>query len=198
MNRMRGIVAVAALAIAGAAQAGENVKSSWKRDIGNWELEELRGEVTGSFGFCVIKTVYVAANSKQKRTMRSSAVLLQMMYGGQDNMGVSLVADDWTTTEDKTYRLKMRFEDGHYYTVNASGLKTGGILAITQPNAEWLKRMMVRSSVDIYVNDKWIGDFRLDGSANAIKELMRCAIAGREEAGGGDTFGDTAPAGETF
>lgn len=187
---MRTLVLCAALAVATQAQAGEDVKKSWSRNIGNWAIAELRGEVTGAFSFCQITTVYQSANAKQRRTMRSEMVSMQIMYGGLDNIGVSLTAPDWTTTEDKTYRLKMQFNDGRYFTVNATGLKSGGILAIAEPNAEWLKRMMLKSSVDVYINNKWLGDFRLDGSANAIKELMKCAMAGRQEAGrDSDTFG---------
>jgi hypothetical protein len=187
---MRLLIACAALAVATQAQAGEDAVTSWSRDIGNWELSELRGQVTGAFSFCSIKTIYAAKNQRQRNTMRSDMIVLQMMYGGAQNIGVGFTADGWRTTEDKPYDLRMQFNDGRYYTVTATGLKGGGVLAIAEPNAEWLKRMMLKSSVDVYINGKHLGDFRLDGSANAIKELMKCAIAGRQEAGSdGDTFG---------
>lgn len=187
---MRALFLCAALVAATQAQAGEDSQTSWSRDLGEWQLSEHRGNVTGAFRFCSIKTLYQAKNQRQRNTMRSNTVVLQMMYGLGDNIGVGFIADGWTTTEDKPYELKMQFNDRRYYTVEAVGLKGGGVLAIAEPNAEWLKRMMLKSSVDVYINNKWLGDFRLDGSANAIKELMKCAMAGRQEAGSdGDTFG---------
>lgn len=187
---MRMLIACAALAVATQAQAGEDVATSWSRDIGEWQISEHRGDVTGAFRFCSIKTIYAAANQRQRNAMRSDMIVLQIMYGGAENIGVGFTADGWTTTEDKPYELKMQFNDRRYYTVQAVGLRGGGVLAIAEPNAEWLKRMMLKSSVDVYINGKHLGDFRLDGSANAIKELMKCAMQGRQEAGSdGDTFG---------
>jgi hypothetical protein len=177
--------------------AGEDVQESWTRPLEGWALSELRGKVTGHFSFCSISTFYTAKSAKQKRTMRADEVRMTIMWGGKNNMAFTLAGAGWTTTDDKEYALKMHFSDGRYYTIKATGLSSGGVMAIFEPHAEWLKRMMLKSSVDIYINGKWIGDFRLDGSAAAIKELMQCAATGLAENGSGDTF-DSKPANETF
>lgn len=195
---------IAATLIATPAAAGEDVKTTWQRQVNpQWVLDEVRGETTNVFKFCTIRTVYNAANAAQRRTMRAKELLLMMMYPGDASMSISIAGDDWRMTEGKQYRVRFAFRGGDSYSLTAQGLTERSVIATFKANGDWIKRMMLDSNFTLSINGKELGLLRLDGSAEAIRELMKCAINGRSGvAGNGDTFGDhddTAPVnGDTF
>lgn len=196
---MKRAIGLLALLMATPAYAGEDVHTSWTRKQNSqWTLSEHRGKVTGVFKFCSIQTFYIAKNTAQKRRIRTDEMSMMLMYGGYDTMSFSIAGSDWKTTPGREYTIRFIFPDGDAYRISADGISAGGMVAIFKPDADWIKRMMLESAVQLEIEGKNLGAMRLDGSADAIRALTKCALDGRAEAGGETFYGGTAKTGETF
>lgn len=196
-------IALLALVLASPAVAGEDVKTVWERQVNDkWMLDEVRGSVSNLFRFCTIRTTYQASNTAQRRTMRAKEIMLMMMYGGETDMSVTVAGDQWQITEGKEYKVRFRFKSGQSWSIKARGLAERGVISSFKADGDWVARMMLDSNFILSINDQELGVMRLDGSAEAIKALMECAIKGRNEADvskdGADTFGPAPAAKDTF
>lgn len=194
---MRRLITLCALLLTTPAVAGEDIKTAWERAVNDkWLLDQSRGAVSNVFKFCSVRTVYAASDATQRRTMRAKEVLLMLMYAGETDMSLTIAGDEWQITEGKEYKVQFSFKSGERWSIKASGMAGHGVFSTFRADGDWVAKMMLDSNFILSINGQKLGVMRLDGSAEAIKALMECAIKGRNEAevGKGDTFDGPAPA----
>jgi len=163
-------------------------------DLGNWKITAHQTNVTHRFTHCTASTIYTAETALQRRNMRSHYLTLMVKILADGTGRIDLRGDEWQLLKDKKYVIAFRFDDGQAFHVNGSSGMDQVVSADFNMDADWYKAMMTASSVELFIENKSIGRYRLNDSFRALKALYTCVARNMVQDGAtasnGDTFGD--------
>jgi len=186
MKTITALAATALVALTAAAQADTfddgraQAETLGSVKVGMWTLSTHGFPTTGAWSHCAISADYQAQNEVQRRNAKAANTSLVVKAGG-NFFEVMVGGSDWDLTPDKQYPVSWKFTDGSTY--NGTGQGSSEIyLSVynTTLPTEWIKSFIRSEGVQLYINGRQAGAYRLTGSARAFDQFADCLKTGTD------------------
>jgi len=146
----------------------------YTEEIGHWILQ-CDTNNDGKFAFCVTLVQYGPTTKELKKQWGTDTIENYLSWDGADVLGIGWASKDWTVTEDKIYKVKMKYKDGMSFNFDAKGMKLGelkGVGFAAPPDKDFLDYLMGKEYYELTIGKKKLNRMYLTGSRKAITKMM--------------------------
>jgi hypothetical protein len=176
-----------------AAPAAAEPQKIYDKTVEGWSISCYQDE--GRFSHCACGTAWEPANAAARRNLKSGSMIGSLSTNGK-GFGIIIGAEGWRFIEDKAYKVRVTFSDGAKWDFSMLGYTGDGLRYAGELKPALVKSFMKSEGFRLWINDKYVGGFQLNGSASAIAHMFGATSA--YAPADGETFPSTSRLDETF
>ena len=155
--------------------ANEEMESR-KITKGPWDITEYKKKSTKEFSHCVMSVDFTAPNKKASEAMKTRQLSVIIKLNHDTSFNFILMGYDWNLNKGKKYNVRSEYDTGKVYNIDTySDNVVGKFLDVNfAADGEWTENFMKAKSVKFWIDNTPIGSFYLNGSRDAMAELLNC------------------------